>query len=78
MTLENRLFMPAMTRRAIETILSPDLLHMNNWSYPCYANNLASALTASFIETAALIKPQGQRTANAGKAPQAVQVSATC
>ena len=78
MTLENRLFMPAMTRRAIETILSPDLLHMNNWSYRCYANNLASAQTASFVEAAALIKPQGQRTANTGKAPQAVQVSATC
>lgn len=78
MTLENRLFMPAMTRRAIETIFSPDLLHMNDWSHRCYANNLANALTAWFMETAALTKPQGQRTANAGKAPQAVQVSATC
>jgi hypothetical protein len=59
-----------------ETSLSPDLLHMNDWSYRCFANNLANALTVSFKETAALIKPQGWRTANAAEAPQVVQVSA--
>ena len=42
-----------------ETSLSPDLLHMNDWSYRCFARNLANALTVSFKETAALIKPQG-------------------
>ncbi len=59
-----------------ETILSPDLFHMNDWSYRCFARNLANALVTSFKEAAALIKPQGTRTANAAEAPQLMQVSA--
>jgi lysophospholipase L1-like esterase len=56
-----------------ETILSPDLLHMNDWSYRCFAVNLATALTRSFKEAAALVTPTGPRTANAAPAPQANQ-----
>jgi lysophospholipase L1-like esterase len=59
-----------------ETSLSPDLLHMNDWSYRCFARNLANALMTSFKEAAALVKPQGGRTANAAEATQPLQVSA--
>lgn len=32
---------------AFAEILSPDLFHMNDWSYGCFANNLAAALGAA-------------------------------
>jgi acyl-CoA thioesterase I len=60
-----------------EMILSPDLLHMNDWSYRCFARNLANALVTSFKEARALIKPRDGRTANAAEAKQPLQVSAT-
>jgi acyl-CoA thioesterase I len=60
-----------------EMSLSPDLLHMNDWSYRCFARNLANALVTSFNEASALIKPRDGRTANAAEAKQQLQVSAT-
>jgi acyl-CoA thioesterase I len=59
-----------------ETSLSPDLLHMNDWSYRCFARNLANALVTSFKETTALIKPRDGRTANAVLPAQPLQLSA--
>jgi acyl-CoA thioesterase I len=59
-----------------EMSLSPDLLHMNDWSYRCFARNLANALVTSFKEAVALVKPQGGRTADAAEAKQPLQVSA--
>jgi lysophospholipase L1-like esterase len=59
-----------------ETSLSPDLLHMNDWSYRCFARNLANALMTSVKEATGLIKPQGGRTANAAEATPPLQVSA--
>jgi acyl-CoA thioesterase I len=59
-----------------ETSLSPDLLHMNDWSYRCFAHNLANALTTSFKETAALIKLRDGHTANAAEAALPLQISA--
>ena len=58
---------------SFETILSPDLLHMNDWSYRCFATNLASALVTSFKEAVARAKPQGERTVSAAVAPKANQ-----
>jgi lysophospholipase L1-like esterase len=58
-----------------ETSLSPDLLHMNDWSYRCFARNLANALVTSFKDAAALIKAPG-RTANAAEPAPQLQVSA--
>jgi lysophospholipase L1-like esterase len=58
-----------------ETSLSPDLLHMNDWSYRCFARNLANALTASFRETAALLRRDGH-AANAAEPAPRLQVSA--
>ena len=60
-----------------EMSLSPDLLHMNDWSYRCFARNLANALVTSFKEARALIKPRDGRPANAAEAKQPLQVSAT-
>jgi acyl-CoA thioesterase I len=57
-----------------ELSLSPDLLHMNDWSYRCFARNLANALVTSFKETAALLKPRDGIAANAAQPP--LQVSA--
>ena len=59
-----------------EMSLSPDLLHMNDWSYRCFARNLANALVTSFNEARALM-PRDGRTANAAEAKQPLQVSAT-
>ncbi|HXL67437.1 MAG TPA: GDSL-type esterase/lipase family protein [Xanthobacteraceae bacterium] len=59
-----------------ETSLSPDLLHMNDWSYRCFARNLANALVTSFKEAAALIKPRDGHTANAALPAQPLQLSA--
>jgi acyl-CoA thioesterase I len=59
-----------------ETSLSPDLLHMNDWSYRCFARNLANALVTSFKEAVALIKPRDGHAANAAEAKQPLQISA--
>ena len=59
-----------------EMSLSPDLLHMNDWSYRCFARNLANALVTSFKEAAALIKPRDGHTASAALPAQPLQISA--
>jgi hypothetical protein len=49
---------------------------MNDWSYRCFARNLANALVTSFKEAVALIKPRDGHAANAAEAKQPLQISA--
>jgi hypothetical protein len=61
---------------AFSDILAPDLFHMNDWSYSCFARSLASALVANVSAQREDVIPAAATTSTADAAASSPQTAA--